>query len=130
VLGSYAGSLTNVTLTSSAKLVPGALAVTVAEGGAQALINAEGDLFLFDSASNYGLVELRLLVDGAVVRTLRTTVYNYLAGNLSTAWHLHTIVPLAAGSHDVRVDGRVLAANGPVQVNSTAGRISALVFVQ
>jgi hypothetical protein len=85
---------------------------------------------LSGNASTYGLVELRLLVDGAAVRTLRTSVHNYLTGNQSSAWHLHTITTLTPGTHEISVDVRVIAASAAVQVNSTNGRLSALLFAQ
>ncbi len=63
--------------------------------------------------STFGLVELHLVVDGAVARVLRTSVLNYLSGGLSSAWHIHTILPLAGGLHDFRIEARILAASGP-----------------
>jgi hypothetical protein len=71
-------------------------------------------------------VELRLVVDGVVERTLRSSVLNYIVGNSSSAWRLHTLKPLSAGPHEFHVEARTLAATGTVLVNSTQGRMSAV----
>jgi hypothetical protein len=95
-----------------------------------ALVEADGDLFLSANAGAYALVELRLVIDGVVARTLRTSVLNYLAGNMSNGWHLHTMKGLTAGQHEFHVDARVLAATGPVSVNSTQGRLTVMLLRQ
>ncbi|MGC4082528.1 MAG: hypothetical protein QM736_10565 [Vicinamibacterales bacterium] len=74
-------------------------------------------------------MEIRLLVDGTVAQIIRTEVLNAGAGNLSNAWHLHSMQPMAAGTHDIHVDVRVLSTTGLVQVNTPyAGRLSAVLM--
>jgi hypothetical protein len=135
-LSAYVGSATvalnNTSLvTTAVRTISSVANVTVPAGGSvNALVEAEGDLFLSDSASNSALIELRLLVDGVAVRTLRTSVLNYLAGNMSSAWHLHTLRELTPGPHVIHIDGRVITATGPVLANSTAGRLSVILLRQ
>ena len=93
-----------------------------------ALIEAEGDLFL-NAGAPFGLVELHLVVDGIVERILRSSVLNSVAGNLSSAWHLHMLKALTPGSHEFHVEAKTLAGIGAVAVNSTPGRLS-VVFLR
>ena len=90
---------------------------------------ADGSLLLSANSATYGVVEIRLVLDGATVQTIRTEVVNYLAGNLSNAWHLHTMRPVTGGTHDLHVEAKVLSTNGSVQVNSpNAGRLSLILL--
>ena len=92
---------------------------------------ADGNLFLSAGSATYGLVEIRLILDGTAVQTIRTEVLNYLAGNMSAAWHLHTMRPVAPGTHDLHVDARVLSATAgaAVQINSpNSGRLSMILL--
>jgi hypothetical protein len=59
---------------------------------------------------------------------IKTEVLNYVAANLSNGWHLHTLRSVEAGAHELHIEARVLAGNGLVQINSNAGRLSALLF--
>lgn len=122
-------ALGSSTLTSAFRAVPSGVSLTAPEN-VNALIEAEGDLFLSASMGAYGLVELRLVVDGIAERILRTSVLNYLLGNNSSAWHLHTLRPLTAGPHEVHVEARLITGTGAVIVNSTAGRLSVVLFRQ
>ena len=125
-------SLTNLTLsTSQTRVVPNVMTVAVPDGTTHAFIAADGDLFLLAGASQSAIVDLRLLVDGVAVRTLRTSVVNLGMGNMSSAWHLHALVAVTPGSHTISVDARVIAlTTGQVQANSVPGRLSALLFAQ
>ena len=128
VLGSASSALSLITLTSTFQTVPPAVSVTApAEGSTTALAEANGTVFLSGASGTYGIVEIRLLLDGVAVHSIRTSVVNYQAGNLSNDWTLHAMLPLTGGSHQFRVEARTLSATGQVQLNP-AGRLSVLVF--
>jgi hypothetical protein len=129
VVSAATTTLANFALNSTFRTVPSSLTLTPAEN-VNALIEAEGDLFLGASMGSSALVELRLVVDGVAERVLRSSVLNYLLGNNSSAWHLHTVKSLNAGSHDIHVEARVITGTGAVAVNSTAGRLSVVLFRQ
>jgi hypothetical protein len=77
---------------------------------------------------HHGVVEIADGPHGAV-QTIKTEVLNYLAGNLSNAWHLHTMRPVAGGTHDLHLEARVLSTTGSVQINSpNAGRLSLILL--
>lgn len=122
-------ALGGLTLNSTFRTVPSALSLTT-ETDATALIQAEGDLFLSATMGTYGLVELHLVVDGVAERILRTSILNYLLGNNSSAWHLHTLKTLSPGPHEIHVEARLITGTGAVVVNSTAGRLSVVLFTQ
>jgi hypothetical protein len=120
-------NLGTTALGATAVVLPGELAVTGgAEGTSTALLVADGEIVL--ATGTFGRVELRISVDGVVVRTLRATTVNAGSTNLATGWSLHALVPLAAGDHVVRVDARVISSNGMVIANTQPGRLTALVF--
>lgn len=129
IIGSSSALLGPATLSTQLLAVQTPIVVDVPADrpSSTAYIEASGTLFLVSAAGTYGIVELRLLVDDVVVQTLRTSVVNYLAGNMPAAWSLHAVRALAPGPHQIKVDSRVLSATGQVQLNP-AGRLSALVF--
>jgi hypothetical protein len=128
ILGSATSALSLITLTSSFQTVPAVVSVSApTTGSTSALAEANGTVFVSGAIGTYGIVEIRLLLDGVVVQTIRTSVVNYQAGNLSNDWTVHAMVPLAAGSHQFRVEARTLSATGQVQLNP-AGRLSVLIF--
>jgi hypothetical protein len=87
---------------------------------------ADGSLLLAAPSGSYAVVELRLILDGATVQVIKTQVLNYLAGNLSNGWHIHTMRSVDAGPHELHIEARVVSSNGMVQANTNAGRLSAL----
>jgi hypothetical protein len=95
-----------------------------------ALVEAEGDVLLSASASNYAKVELRLVVDGVVERVLRTSILNYLVRDHSSAWRLHALVALPEGAHQFAVEAQMttVTGGGSVVVNSTPGRLSVVML--
>ena len=101
-----------------------------AGGPVVALVEAEGDVLLSASASNYAKVELRLVVDGVVERVLRTSILNYLVRDHSSAWRLHTLVTLPQGAHQFYVEAQTttVSGGGTVIVNSTPGRLSVVLL--
>ena len=120
-------SLSSITLNSNSQPVPSSISMTTS-GENTALVEAEGDLLLSAPSGTFGVVELRLMVDGVADRVLKTSVLNYLAGNNSNSWHLHTLKPISAGSHEFHVEARLLAATGSVIIASTPGRLSVVVM--
>jgi hypothetical protein len=108
----------------------GALSFDVAADATAVLFaEADGNLFLSANAGTYGVVEIRMVLDGAVVQTIKTEVVNYVAGNLSNAWHLHTMRPVTGGTHDLHIEAKVLATTGSVQINSpNGGRLSLILL--
>jgi hypothetical protein len=94
-----------------------------------ALIEAEGTLMLNAGSGTSTIVELRLVVDNNPIEAIRTEVANYIAGNMSNAWHLHALQPLPGGTHEAHVDAHVIAGTTSVQVNNTnPGRLTMLLF--
>ena len=129
VVGAFTTPLSVAPLTTTQQTVGSGLTFDAPPDGAPMLFaEADGSLMLNAAAGTYAVVELRLVLDGVTVQIVRTEVVNYQAGNLSNAWHLHTMRPVAAGPHEVHVEARVLSATGQVQINSNAGRLSALVL--
>jgi hypothetical protein len=123
-------SLAGSTLSTTLQTVGSPLSFDVAVDTTPVLFaEADGSLFLSAGSATYGIVEIRLVLDGTVVQTIRTEVLNYLAGNLSNAWHLHTMRPVTAGTHDLHIEAKVLATSGSVQINSpNAGRLSLMLL--
>jgi hypothetical protein len=110
---------------------PSAVASFTVPAGAtsiNALIQADGDVVLNANAGNSALIELRLVVDNQPVRTLRTSVLNYLSGTMSSAWHLHNVSSLGEGTHTAYVDAKVVAGTGQVQMNGSQGRLTVLLL--
>jgi hypothetical protein len=115
------------TLNGSYQILPSSNVSLATPTGATvtALIGAEGDLYLSSFAGTQGWVEIHLFVDNNVVRMLRASAVNYIGTNMPNAWHISTIMTLAPGSHDFRVEARTLSATGgPMVVNSVPGSIS------
>jgi hypothetical protein len=106
------------------------LALTVAQGTTvTAFVQAEGDILLGPNVGAQALVEVHLVVDGVVVRSVRTSAVNYAFGNNSSAWHLGTIGTLGPGAHDVHVEARTVAASSTVvSANITPGSLTVALF--
>jgi len=121
--------LVSLMLNATAQTIPQAISLTTTDSSVSALVEADGDLMLNGAASTFALVEMRLLVDGNVVRAIRTSVLNFLSGGLSNGWHVHALESLPPGVHDFRVQGLVLTATGSVTANSTwQGRLSVVLL--
>jgi len=108
--------------------------VTVAaDTTVKALIQAEGDITLTASFGSQALVEVHLVVDNVIVRSVRTSAVNYpgFAG-VSSAWHLGTILTLQAGSHDVHVEAATVTSTiaGATANGAAPGNLSVAVFKQ
>lgn len=124
-------ALNNQILSSVFRIVPSTVTMSSPTGSTvNALIEAEGDLFLSAASGTASLVELHLVVDGVVERILRSSVLNYVLGNNSSAWHLHMLKPLTAGSHEFHVEARTITGTGMAVVNSTPGRLSVVLLTQ
>jgi hypothetical protein len=122
--------LSNLQLTGVFQMVPTSVSMTTGVP-VSALVSAEGDLMLSGAAGTQGWIELRLFVDGSVVRALRTSAVNYIFGNMPSAWHISTIVPLATGTHEFHVEARTFsAAGGPMVLNSVPGNLSVALLVR
>jgi len=122
---------TNVLTT--VQTVPGNVTFTTTDpaGTVNALIEADGDVMASGNSGTYCMFELRLIVDGTAVRIVRSQVVNMGGGNLSNTWHVHSLVSLPPGSHEVHVDVvRVAATANPVTLNFFSGRVSAVVIRQ
>jgi hypothetical protein len=128
-VGTFTTPLTLTSLGTSFQTLPGTLSLDVPADTTPTLFaQADGSLFLSAASGTYAIVELRMVLDGVAVQTIKTEVVNYVAGNLSNSWHLHTMRPVPAGTHDLHIEARVLSTNGQVQINNNAGRLSAIVF--
>jgi hypothetical protein len=113
------------------RALPSSIAMSSPSGSTvNALIEAEGDLFLNSPSGTASLIELHLVVDGVVERTLRSSVVNYVLGNNSSAWHLHMLKTLTAGPHEFHVEARTITGTGMAVVNSTPGRLSVVLLTQ
>ena len=69
-----------------------------------------------------------MVLDGVTIQVMRTEVLNYLAGNMPSSWHLHTMRAVTGGPHELHIDARVITATGQVQINGNAGRLSGLLL--
>ena len=111
--------------------VPGNVTFTTSDpaGAVNVLVEADGDVMANGSAGTYGLFELRLVVDGVAVRTVRSQVLNMGAGNQSNTWRMHALTSVAPGNHEAHVEVRSLASTAnPVTLNYMSGRVSAVVI--
>ena len=91
-VGATATSLLRTPLSSSYLTIPSSVTLSVPAGvNASALVNAEGDIFASTGTGNQALVELRLVIDGAVVRTLRASSTNLSISGMPSPWHLGAI---------------------------------------
>jgi len=129
VLATNTVAMTGSTLSATPQTL-GTLSFDVAADATPVLFaEADGNLFLSAGSGTYGVVEIKMVLDGVTVQTIKTEVLNYLAGNLSNAWHLHTMRPVAGGTHDLHLEARVLSTTGSVQINSpNAGRLSLILL--
>jgi Collagen triple helix repeat (20 copies) len=121
------------TILTTVQTVPGNLTFSTTDpaGTVNALIEADGDVLASGNSGTYCLFELRLIVDNVAVRTVRSQVSNAGGGNLSNTWHVHSMVSLPPGSHEIHVDVvRVAATANPVTLNNMSGRLSAVVLRQ
>lgn len=130
VVGALTATLPVTTLTTTAQVLSGTLTFDTPAQTTQTLFaEADGSLFLSAASGTYGIVEIRMVLDGVAIQAVRTEVVNYVAGNMPSAWHLHTMRPVTGGTHELHLEARVLSATGQVQVNNTnAGRLSLLLF--
>jgi hypothetical protein len=129
VVGTYTTPLTVSTIGSSLQALLNPVEFDVPADSTMVLFaEADGNLLLASASGTYAVVELRMVLDGVTIQVIKTEVLNYLAGNLSNAWHLHTMRSVGSGSHELHIEARVLATNGMVQINTNAGRLSALLF--
>ncbi|HUR36020.1 MAG TPA: hypothetical protein VM032_19590 [Vicinamibacterales bacterium] len=130
IIGTWTTTLAATTLTTNVQPIAGALTFDVAPDLAPMLFaEADGILLLNSASGTYVVIEIRMVLDGVVVQTIRTEAVNYLAGNLSNSWHLHTMRPVTPGTHDLHLEAKVLAGTGQAQVNSpNAGRLSLLLL--
>jgi hypothetical protein len=122
-----------LTLTTTWQTVGATISVNAPADNSTALIEADGDLYLAGATGNYGLVEVRLVLDDVQVRIIRTEILNNVVSNLSSGWHLHTPATLSAGAHLVRVEARTVQSSRAVQINAgpagaAPGKLSAFVF--
>jgi hypothetical protein len=135
-----AGTVLNTTqqllafnMTSTLQTIPGNVTFTTNDpaGTTNVHIEADGDVMATGSSGTYCLFELRLVVDGVAVRTVRSQVLNMGAGNQSNTWRMHALSSVAAGAHEAHVEARILTANAnPVTLNFMSGRLSAVVIRQ
>jgi len=127
-------AMSQVQLNGTIKDLPGTVSLAPPDGTTTftAIVSAEGDLMLQGSPGTQGWVEIHLVVDGNIVRILRTSAVNYIFGNMPSAWRVSTILTLTGSvSHDFKVEARTLsAAGGPMIVNSMPGNISVAYFKQ
>ncbi len=131
--GTVASATTSLpigTLTTTAVVLPGVAALDIPADATTttAWAEAHGTLTLNAGSGTYGIVEINLLLDSVVVQTIRHSLVNYLAGNMPSSWHLHTMRALAPGHHEFQVQARVLTGTGQVQINTSTGRLSAMAF--
>jgi hypothetical protein len=131
-VGTSSVALAGTTLTGSFQIIPSTLtAIAPAQGTVNALVNAEGDLVLNAGTGTQALIEVHLVIDGAVVRLLRVATANYSFSGAPSAWHLGIIQTLAPGSHDIHVEARTLfAVGGSVTLNVAAGNLSVALLTQ
>jgi len=131
-VGATAVSLLNTALSSSYQTIPSSVTMTVPAGAtASALVNAEGDIFANSGTGNQSLVELHLVIDGVVVRILRTTSVNYSLSGMPSPWHLGIIQALGPGPHEFHVEARTLfSVGGVVTANLTPGNLSVALLRQ
>jgi hypothetical protein len=133
VVSSTTQQLLAMNIGTTAQPVPGNVTFTTTDpaGTVSALIEADGDVMATGSSGTYYLFELRLVVDGTVVRTVRSQVVNMAGGNQSNTWHLHTLASMPPGSHEAHIEVvRVAGTANPATLNFNSGRVSAVVIRQ
>ena len=122
-------SLDRTTLSlSSYVIIPSSVTMTVPAGTtASALVNAEGDIFADLPNGNQALVELHLVIDSVVVRTVRASSTNLNVNKMPGAWHLGIIKSLGPGSHEFHVEAEILvpfSGTPTVTANVVPGNLS------
>jgi hypothetical protein len=127
--GAASSDLDPLMLTTAFQPLASGISVTAPDDASvTALIQADGDLYLSGATGNYGLVEVRLMVDDVAVRMIRAEVLNNVVSNLSNSWHVHTMMTLTPGAHQIRVDARTVSSSRAVQINNNPGKLSAVMF--
>jgi Collagen triple helix repeat (20 copies) len=120
-------------ISSTLQVVPGNVTFTTSDptGTVNVHVEADGDVMATGNAGTYSLFELRLVVDGVAVRTVRSQVVNMGTGNQSNTWRMHALTSVAAGTHEAHVEARTLSSTAnPVTLNFMSGRVSAVVIRQ
>lgn len=125
-------SLARTTLGSSYQTIPTSVTLNVPAGvTASALVNAEGDIYASTGTGTQSLVELHLVVDSTVVRTLRASSTNVSLSGMPSSWHLGTILVLGPGSHEFHVEAVTLfSVGGVATANLTPGNLSVALLRQ
>jgi hypothetical protein len=132
-VGASAISLPSVVgLNGVYQVVSTPMTMTVPAGvTASALVNAEGDIALAATPPNQATVEVHLVIDGVVARSLRTSVTNYSNSPMPGGWHLGTIQTLGPGPHEFHLEARTTFLNGgTVTMNSQSGNLSVALLRQ
>ena len=133
-VGATAVSLLNTALTNSYQTIQTSVTMNVPTGVTiSALVNAEGDIYASTGTGTQALVELHLVIDGMVVRTVRASSTNLVVNSMPSLWHLGTIQPLGSGSHEFHVEAEILypiTAGAAVSANRTPGNLSVALLRQ
>jgi hypothetical protein len=131
-VGATAVSLLNTPLTATLQAVASSVTMTVPAGvTVNALVNAEGDVASTGGVGTQAIIELKLVIDGVVVRLLRTSTMNYSLNGMPTGWHLGAIQALGAGSHEFHVEARyTFSSGGTVTANIAPGNLSVALLRQ
>jgi hypothetical protein len=131
-VGATAVSLLSTPLTATLQALASSVTMTVPAGvTVNALVNAEGDVASTGGTGTQALIELKLVIDGVVVRLLRTSTMNYSLNGMPTGWHLGTIQALGAGSHEFHVEARyTFSTGGTVTANVAPGNLSVALLRQ
>jgi hypothetical protein len=120
--------------TSSYVVIPSSVTMTVPAGATvSALVNAEGDVFANISTGNQALVELHLVIDGVVVRTVRASSTNLNVNSMPGPWHLGIIKSLGPGSHEFHVEAEIMipfSGTPTVTANAAPGNLSVALLRQ
>jgi hypothetical protein len=125
--------LATTTLFGSFQVIPTAVNMSVPLGTTvSAIISAEGDLILQGANTTQGSIQLQLVVDGSVVRMLRSSAVNVTGFSpVPSSWHISTVVTLAGGvSHDIHLEARTISSVGGAMVlNAVAAQPGSLAVV-
>jgi len=119
---------------TSYQTIPTSVTQTVPAGvTVSALVDAEGDIYADLGTGTQALVELHLVIDGVVVRVLRTSSTNLVLNKTPSPWHLGTIQPLGPGSHEFHVEAEILypfTSGAVVTANNAPGNLSVALLRQ
>jgi hypothetical protein len=132
-VGATAVPLDRMAVTGALQTIPSMVTMTVPPATiVSALVNAEGDLSSTGGPGTQALIELHLVIDGQIVRILRTSVVNLVIGGAPSGWHLGTIQSLPPGQHIFWVEAKTLfVAGGAVAtVDLTPGNLSVALLRQ